>query len=136
MGQGSDRIADDDSTMVEDLLKFDNRLSALTGLKKGFAAHIDGIQGSEEFVRSAELIRSRNLQSIDGPAGIAPVESDARANHRQVAEAFTTVFSGKRFSRSLASALARESPTMANARAAPYSTSELLDSLTRHSRTL
>ena len=85
VGQGSDGIADDDSAMVEDLLEFDCRLNALTGVKKGLAAHEDRIKGSEEFVRSTELIRNGNLQGINCRAWIALVESDARANHRQVA---------------------------------------------------
>jgi hypothetical protein len=55
------------------------------GCKKSLAAHIDGIS-AEEFVPSTELIRSGDLKDVNCAAGIAPVERDAGANHRNVAE--------------------------------------------------
>src|ERR1035441_4773458 len=73
--------------MVEDFLEFNGGLRSLARGQKRLTSHVDGIKGSDKFVRCAEFIRNGSLQDFDCPGCVVPVEGDACSNYRQVAEA-------------------------------------------------
>ena len=56
--------------MIENLLEFSGRVGAVVRREVGQAAHVDGIEGSDEPHRIgafvAELIRRSGLEEIDG----------------------------------------------------------------------
>src|SRR5258707_13465999 len=77
VGECTDRIANHDPAVIENLLEFRGSFGAPVRGQVGLAAHINRIQRSEVAVygaaRSAKLIQGGDLQQVDSLQGLAIV---------------------------------------------------------------
>src|SRR5439155_812579 len=95
MRQGSDGFVQHDSPMIEDLLKLCGSFPATVSRKKGFSAHINGIQIRPVVTtksRQTQLIRSSDPKNIDRLLRVCTKERNLCAKSRQVIQLQERIF--------------------------------------------
>src|ERR1039457_2715649 len=91
----ADRIADNNSAMIDDFLEFRSRFGRLFSSKIGQSANVDRIQGAEQARDSAgrnpEFMWRGDLKRFQSILGLGPIEGKDGSDGRQIIELYRGV---------------------------------------------